>query len=134
MQFVYRTILNALIFYFIVNLFSPGIAIAGGSNLGMNLLCGLLFGMLMAVVPFVLGFFKLPNSTAAEMLLSLVIIFGFFFLLSIGFAGLGQIRPTVISLGAGFTFNFPTVMQTVVGATATTALIVVGMENLRRRL
>jgi hypothetical protein len=134
MQFIYRTILNALIFYFIVNLFAPGIVIASGNNLGLNLLSGVLFGMLLAAVPFVLGFFKLPNSTAAEILLSLVFIFMFFFLLSIGFAGLGTVKPTYISLGAGVTFNFPTVMQTVVGATAVAALAVVGMENLRKRL
>lgn len=134
MQFLYRTTLNALIFYFIVNLFKPGIVIAGGENLGANLLVGILFGLLVASIPFVLGFFKLPNSAAASILLSLVLIFLFFFALSTGFAGLGAIAPTVISLGAGFTFVFPTSTQTMVAATIITSIIVVGMENLRKRV
>jgi|GEM_PF-4971043 len=134
MQFLFRTILNALIFYFVVSLFKPGILIAGGENLSANLLIGILFGLVMGSVPFILGFFKFPNSVAGNILVSLVLIFLFFFALSTGFAGLGGIAPTVISLGAGLTFVLPTSTQTMVAATIVTAIIVVGMENLRKKV
>lgn len=130
-NFLYLTFRNALLFYFIVTVFSGGIRIAGGSNLLLNIIAGLIFGALMASIPAMLKFFKLPVTNASFLLMCLVVTFIFYFLLFSGFLGLGSIAPTTINFGfAGAVVVLVGQVQTMVAATIATALGVVGMEAL----
>jgi hypothetical protein len=134
MKFLYSTLINALLFYFIVSVFSGGIKIAGGSNILSNIIAGLLFGALIAAIPTILGFFKLPVTWASTLLMCLILAFAFYFLLFTGFAGLGAIAPTTIVLGIGSAvIALPTAIQTMVAATVFTAISIVGLDSLQKK-
>jgi hypothetical protein len=96
MKNLYVVLRNFLLFFFLVNVFS-GVSITQG--LFGKVLVGLIFGVLMALVPTILAFFKLPVNFGGSFLLSLVICFIYFFLIKIQFLALGSIGGTTVNWG-----------------------------------
>lgn len=133
MKFLYETIVFGLLFYFFLNLFS-GIRIAGANNsVLLNIAAGLLFGVLIASIPALLKFFKLPVNNGGVFLMALVLIFIFLFILQQGFFDLGDIRRTTINLRplVRQTLTFGSI-QTMVLATVVISLSVLGLKSLQK--
>jgi hypothetical protein len=99
MKFVYVTLVNMLLFFFIVTVFS-GITVRGGSFLE-KVWVGLLFGVFMAGVPHVLKFFKLAVSSGSLLLMGVVMSFIFFFI-GIYFLDLFNISRSTVDIGVSF--------------------------------
>lgn len=129
-KFIYLVLRNGLLFYFFVTIIN-GIRIAD-NNVSSNIIAGLLFGILMASVPSILKFFKLPVTSASYMLMALVVSFVFFFILYSEVAGLGAIGRSDINLGLGGAPIRLLEVQTMVVATVLTALSVAGLEALSK--
>lgn len=93
----YITLRNALLFFFVINVFS-GIDIKGG-NLAANISTALIFGILMTLIPFMLGFFRINVNLGSRFLLSAVVNFIVFLLIYTGLWEIGSIGGSVIDLG-----------------------------------
>jgi uncharacterized membrane protein YvlD (DUF360 family) len=133
MKFLYSTIINALLFYFFISVFN-GIQIGGANNnLLTNILAGLIFGALIASIPILLKFFKLPVNSGSTFLLALIIVFIFLFLLQQQVANLGSIENTVINFGPFGGKSTLKPLQTMVAATVTISLGVLGLRSLSDR-
>ncbi len=134
MKFLYEVIINALLFYFFLNFFN-GINIAGSNNnILINIGSGLLFGLLIASIPSILKFFKVPVNNGATFLMALIVIFIFMFILQQGIFGLGSIGQTTINLrpivtSGALKFN---PVQTMVLATVLISLSVLGLKSLQK--
>lgn len=79
MKFLYATIRNMLLFFFIAVLFS-GIMFVGDAEFLDYLWIGLLFGALLAFAPNILVFMKVRENIGILFLISVVLTFIFFFL------------------------------------------------------
>ncbi len=94
---VYKISVNALLFYFVVDVID-GVSVSG-DNLSLKVLVSLLFGFLMwAVIP-ILEFFKITINTWSMLLMGMVLSFGFLLVLYSGILGIGAIGPSRIDLG-----------------------------------
>lgn len=99
MSKLYTIIINTLLFFFIVTVVN-GVVISGGTVVGKTL-AGLVFGLLIMLVPLVLKFFKITVNAASQLLLATLISFLFFFLIYIGVFPFGSIGGSVIDFGFG---------------------------------
>ena len=96
MKNIYILIRNFLLFYFLEEIFN-GISISQGL-LG-KLFIAFIFGFVMMIVPNMLTFFKISVNAGSMFLMSLVLAFLFFFLLSNGLFGVARITSSSINLG-----------------------------------
>lgn len=99
---VYRSIRNALVFFFFANVFS-GIQLGrGGDEVVISqIIVSLIFGIVIGLIPNILKFFKIQVTVMTSILLALVLIFIFFFVMYAGYLGLGTIEGSVITLISG---------------------------------
>lgn len=127
---VYVVIRNSLLFFFLISVFESGINISQG--LFGKIMLGVFFGLIMVSVPFLLGFFKMPDNFWAMMLLGIVLSFLYFFLLKSGFLGLVTFADrTVIDWGiSGIAPLVLDDISTLVVISVTSALTSAGLDNL----
>lgn len=97
MDKVYTTVLNALWFYFLVDVIN-GVQISH-ENLAVTVLIALLAGGLMWSVKPVLHFFKISVNTWSQLFLAVVFSFIFFFAMYLGVLSIGSVGPSIIDLG-----------------------------------
>ncbi len=72
---------------------------------------GLGFAFIIALIPFILGFFKLPKISALFVALGIALTFGYFYLLNTYFSNLIQFYPTVIGNSDLIFVKIPTLIQ-----------------------
>lgn len=131
MKFIYTTVINALLFFFMVNIFN-GIRIGDGT-VAVTIVAGLVFGVFIAAIPTILKFFKLPVTSASTFLVALIVIFIFLFLLYSQFLGMGSLTGTNVLLASGGARINLGAVQTMVAATVFTSLAVLGLEALSKQ-
>jgi hypothetical protein len=125
----YIVIVNALLFFFIVSIVN-GVVINAG-NVWTKTVIGVLFGLLMLIVPNLLQFFKISVNMWSRLLLSIVLAFVFFFVLYSGIGGLASFGPTLIDVGlGGALIKIADGLGTLVFVTLVTALGSVGIHRL----
>ncbi len=129
MKNLYVVLVNTLLFFFIATVID-GISISGGTVLSI-VLVGVIFGVLMMLIPAILKFFKISVNTGSRMLMALVMSFLFFFLLHSGFGGIATITGSSIDLGLGSApIKLAGSLETLMVAALTTALASVGLQRL----
>lgn len=79
MKYLYDTLQSTFIFYFIAILFQD-IMILGNNEFSDYLVPGIIFGVIIASLPFLLTFFKLGANTGSIILGSVVIVFMYYFI------------------------------------------------------
>lgn len=125
---VYYVIVNMLLLYFILGLVN-GISVNGG-NLAMNVMIGLVFGLLMAYTPEILKFFKISVNTWSSLLISIVVSFIFFFVTS-SLLHLVAFGATSTNLGfADMVLKLPDALSTLIFVSLVSALGSVGLKQL----
>ncbi|BCX14195.1 MAG: hypothetical protein KatS3mg085_727 [Candidatus Dojkabacteria bacterium] len=77
-MFLYVTLRNTLLFFFLISLFQDTIAVRNNTMVD-KIFVGLLFGLLMASLPIILKFFKLPVNAGSLILIGVVAAFLFYF-------------------------------------------------------
>lgn len=85
-----------MLIFFLVLVFFNGIS--AGGTLFSKLLISLVFGLILMLVPAILGFFKITVNAGSIFLLTLVLSLIFFFVLDTGFLG-GSVGRTEIAFG-----------------------------------
>lgn len=82
MKNVYKAFVNIFIFYFLVSLFNGvlGILMPGANTFVVILIPAIIYGILVAALPTILGFFKIKENTGALLLGGVVVNFLFYFL------------------------------------------------------
>jgi hypothetical protein len=128
MKNLYVVIVNALLFFFIVQIVN-GIRISNGTVIS-TIFVGLLFGLTMMMVPIILRFFKISVTTGSRMLLALVLSFLFFFLIHTGFASIGKITGSTINFGIGDPIKLAGSLETLMVASIVSALSSIGLQRL----
>lgn len=78
MYYVYVTLRNMLLFFFLVSVFS-GTILVRDNTVFDKVLVGVIFGIVMAALPAMLKFFKLPLNTGTLLLVGTIASFLFFF-------------------------------------------------------
>ncbi|MDQ6985475.1 MAG: hypothetical protein Q9M91_04920 [Candidatus Dojkabacteria bacterium] len=78
MKYIYITLRNTFLFFFISALFAR-VLLSGNNEFVDILIGGLLFGIVMALMPNILQFMKIKESAWSLILLGIVITFIFFF-------------------------------------------------------
>lgn len=128
MRGIYLVLRNFLVFFFLVSIFN-GVSIIQG--LIGTILVGIIFGILMMLVPAILAFFKIKPNFWSTLLLGIIVAFIFFFLMRMGFLGIGTIGSTEINWGApGLGVLRMDDLTTLVVISLVSALATVGMEAL----
>lgn len=97
MDKVFTILLNALWFYFLVDVIN-GIEISQ-QNLSVTILISVVAGMVMWSVNPVLRFFKISVNTWSRLFLAVVFSFIFFFAMYLGVLSIGSVGPSIIDLG-----------------------------------
>lgn len=100
--------INFAIFWIFVDLLSN---ISFPSKEAGKLYMSLGFAFVMALIPFVLGFFKLPKISALFVALGIAITFGYFYILNTYFSNLILFYPTVIGNSDLLFVKIPTLIQ-----------------------
>lgn len=80
MKNVYRVVRSIMLFYFLASLFAQILVFPNGNTLQGIFLPALIFGVLVAALPTILGFFKINDNNGALLLGGLVVNFIFYFL------------------------------------------------------
>ncbi len=100
--------INFAIFWIFIDLLSN---ISFPSKEAGKLYMSLGFAFVMALIPFVLGFFKLPKISALFVALGIAITFGYFYILNTYFSNLILFYPTVIGNSDLLFVKIPTLIQ-----------------------
>lgn len=100
--------INFAIFWIFVDLLSN---ISFPSKEAGKLYMSLGFAFVMALIPFVLGFFKFPKISALFVALGIALTFGYFYLLNTYFSNLILFYPTVIGNSDLLFVKIPTLIQ-----------------------
>lgn len=134
MRKLFTILINLLIFFFLLGIFNNAFSIVGGDTVVNKLIIGLIFAVLMAIVPNIIKFFKVEVNTASTFLVSLLLSFIFYYL-SIYILGLISVNLTTIDLGISFIHPIDLKDRTValLFLTAVSTLFSVLMEDLRDR-
>jgi hypothetical protein len=100
MQKIYLVIRSALVFFFVISLIDEGLAITGRT--GGKIVLSLVFGALMLLIPYILGFFKITINFWSSMLMGILIALVYILIM---YLGIGQLlyftEPAVLDLGLG---------------------------------
>lgn len=139
MQKLFTVILNMLIFFFLVVILSPNIQVGSVFGIASNsvinsVLVGLIYGILIMLVPNFLKFLKLPDNTGAMILMGVIVSFIFFFagIYIFGFVGVNN-QP--VNLGLALTS--PIILQdrtvALVFLSVVSALVSMGMGMLNNK-
>ncbi|MEO6728678.1 MAG: hypothetical protein ABIM99_02025 [Candidatus Dojkabacteria bacterium] len=138
MQKVFTVILNMLIFFFLVVILSPNIVVGSVFGIAANsvvnsILIGLIYGVLIMLVPNFLKFLKLPDNGGAMILMGIIVSFIFFFvgLYIFGFVGVNN-QP----VNLGLALVSPIILQdrtvALVFLSVVSAVVSIGMGMLNR--
>lgn len=132
MKEVYVTLRNMLLFFFIVAVFS-GTIIVRNNTVADKVIVGLVFGLVMAFLPMMLKFFKLPVNTGSLLLVGIVFSFLFYFLglYVIEFISITGGRVDVGISDLDFTFEDKTVALVVLSVTS--AVLSIVLETLGKQ-
>lgn len=132
MKEVYVTLRNMLLFFFIVAVFS-GTIIVRNNTVADKVIVGLVFGLVMAFLPMILKFFKLPVNTGSLLLVGIVFSFLFYFLglYVIEFISITGGRVDVGISDLDFTFEDKTVALVVLSVTS--AFLSIVLETLGKQ-
>ncbi|MBL8015094.1 MAG: hypothetical protein JNK26_02820 [Candidatus Doudnabacteria bacterium] len=127
---IYEVIINLLLFYFVTSVIN-GVTIREG-NLLSTIIVGIVFGVLMAAVPQMLGFFKINVNTWASLLLSIMLSFIFLFILST--LGIAVFAAAVIDLGLpGLVIAINDAISSLLFLSVLIALLSVGLKQLGKK-
>jgi hypothetical protein len=100
MQKIYLVIRSALVFFFVISLIDEGLAITGRT--GGKIVLSLVFGALMLLIPYILGFFKITINFWSSMLMGILIALVYILIM---YLGIGQLlyftEAAVLDLGLG---------------------------------
>ena len=80
MKHIYNTLLGLMVFYFISKIFGGVMDFSDWNGFDGIFLSGLLFGVVVAILPAVLGFFKIKENNGALLLGGIVVNFFYYFL------------------------------------------------------
>ena len=139
MHKVFTVILNMLIFFFLVVVLSPNIQVGSVFGIPANsvvnsVLVGLIYGILIMLVPNFLKFIKLPDNGGAMVLMAIIVSFLFFFvgIYIFGFVGVNN-QP----VNLGITLVGPILLQdrtvALVFLSIVSAVVSVGMGMLNKK-
>lgn len=132
MRELYVTLRNMLLFFFIVAVFSGTIVVRDNTVVD-KILVGLAFGAVMASLPMLLKFFKLPVNTGSLLLVGIVFSFLFYFL------GLYVIEFITITGGtvdfgvSDLDYKFEDKTVALVVLSVTSAILSIVMESLSKQ-
>lgn len=127
---LYEVIINLLLFYFVTSVIN-GVTIREG-NLLSTIIVGIVFGVLMAAVPQMLGFFKINVNTWASLLLSIMLSFIFLFILST--LGIALFTAATIDLGLpGLIITLNDGISSLLFLSVLIALFSVGLKQLGKK-
>ena len=78
MKFLYIYLRSLFLFYFVASLFNPVLK-AGTNSFSDLIVSGLIFGLLLALLPQLLSFMKIKENNGALFLGGIVLVFAFYF-------------------------------------------------------
>ena len=130
---LYTVIVNALLFFFIISVFN-GVQLTSGTLLA-KVFVSVIFGVLIMLIPNVLGILKINDSTGARLLVSLVISFLFFFVLYAQVGNLARVTASSIDLGfgPGSVISLPGAVETLIAAAVLSAFASAGLQSLSKK-
>lgn len=130
MKDVYLTVRNGVLFYFVAILIGAGMTLP--VSFAEKLFVGLIFGLVITLIPHILKFFKLPVNSGSVFLLCIIICFIYFMVMSYVFSliGINNRLPDML-IFFGFNSGADKLMS-LVYATLISSLVVVGFDTLER--
>ena len=132
MKRIFVILLNLLVFFFVMNIFTPTIQVQGISGFTQtinSIVVGLIYGICMMMVPNILKFFKLSVQTSSMYLMSIFVSFLFFFI-SRYFFNLINLGTGNITIIPGIIISLPDQTVTIVFLSIITAIFSVSMLKL----
>ena len=139
MQKIFTVILNMLIFFFLVVVLSPNIQVGSVFGIAANsvvnsVLVGLIYGLLIMLVPNFLKFLKLPDNGGAMILMGIIVSFIFFF---VGIYIFGFVGVNYQPVNLGLALVSPIILQdrtvALVFLSVVSAVVSIGMGMLNKR-
>lgn len=132
MKNVFVVIVNMLLFFFLADVLGNIMNIADGTLFG-KILVGLIFGVVIMLIPNILKFFKLPVTNASSFLLGIIVTFAFFLIANM--AKLITISTGSLSFGIAFLppISLPNATMTIVFLSILATALSIGLEMLNKK-